>query len=154
MILPSILKYNIHYDPSFVNASIYSYFVQLNKTDPVWHGRILYMNHMWYYLPPGSTTPQPVTIKFFIRNDDEFRYKMGQMFMAALQSLGFTVSPEYGSLRDALSIVYGTNPANMSWSIYTEAWSVTPEPWDTGGRRCLVRYLVRQRSWMGYSRLV
>ncbi|MFP3313123.1 MAG: ABC transporter substrate-binding protein [Thermocladium sp.] len=132
LILPSILKYNVHYDPSFVNASIYAYFVKLNKTDPVWHGRILYINHMWYYLPPGSSAPQPVTIKFFIRNDDEFRYKMGQMFMASLQQLGFTVQPEYGSLRDALTIVYGSNPANMSWSIYTEAWSVTPEPWDTG----------------------
>ncbi|WP_069808343.1 ABC transporter substrate-binding protein [Vulcanisaeta thermophila] len=127
-----VAGFNIHYDPTFANQSLYNFFVQLNKTDPVWHGRILYINHKWYYIPPNSTTPQPVTIIFFIRQDDVYRYQMGQIFSAELQNLGFTVKPIYGDLRQAYAIVYGSNPADMQWQIYTEAWSITPTPWDTG----------------------
>ncbi|MGC8605948.1 MAG: ABC transporter substrate-binding protein [Vulcanisaeta sp.] len=128
-----VASFNIHYDPVYVNQSLYNFFVYLNKTDPVWHGRILYISHKWYYIPPNSTTPQPVTIIFFIRQDDPYRYQMGQIFMAELQNLGFTVKPIYGTLRQALSVVYGSNPADMQWQIYTEAWSISPMPWDTGG---------------------
>jgi peptide/nickel transport system substrate-binding protein len=132
LIVPYIASFNIHYDPTYVNASIWALFQQINQTDPVWHGRIFWINGKWYYLPPNSTTPQPVTIIFFIRNDDPYRYQMGLMFQEALQSLGFTVKPIYGTLTDALSTVYGSNPASMEWQIYTEAWSITPMPWDTG----------------------
>lgn len=131
LVVPFISQFNIHYDPTYVNASIWALFKQINQTDPVWHGRILWRNG-WYYIPPNSTTPQPVTIKFFIRNDDPYRYQMGLMFSEALQSLGFQIKPIYGTLTDALSTVYGSNPADMEWQIYTEAWSITPEPWDTG----------------------
>ncbi|AEA12669.1 oligopeptide ABC transporter, substrate-binding protein [Thermoproteus uzoniensis 768-20] len=132
LIVPFVSQYNIHYDPTYVNASIWALFRQINQTDPVWHGRILWINGKWYYIPPNSTTPQPVTIIFFIRNDDPYRYQMGLMFSEALQSLGFTIKPIYGTLTDALSTVYSSNPASMEWQIYTEAWSITPMPWDTG----------------------
>jgi peptide/nickel transport system substrate-binding protein len=132
LIVPFLSSYNIHYDPTYVNASIWALFRQINQTDPVWHGRILWMNGKWYYIPPNSTSPQPVTIIFFIRNDDPYRYQMGLMFSEALQSLGFTIKPIYGTLTDALNTVYGSNPADMGWQIYTEAWSITPQPWDTG----------------------
>jgi len=128
-----VASYNIHYDPVYVNKSLYSFFTYLNQTDPVWHGRILYINHKWYYISPNSTTPQPVTIIFFIRQDDPYRYQIGQIFMTELQNLGFTVKPIYGTLRQALTVVYGSNPADMEWQIYTEAWSISPMPWDTGG---------------------
>lgn len=131
LIVPFVSQFNIHYDPTYVNASIWALFKQINQTDPVWRGRILWRNG-WYYIPPNSTTPQPVTIIFFIRNDDPYRYQMGLMFSEALQTLGFQVKPIYGTLTDALSTVYGSNPADMEWQIYTEAWSITPMPWDTG----------------------
>ncbi|MGC9170253.1 MAG: ABC transporter substrate-binding protein [Thermoproteus sp.] len=131
LIVPFVSQYNIHYDPTYVNASIWALFRQINQTDPIWHGRILWRGK-WYYIPPNSTTPQPVTIIFFIRNDDPYRYQMGLIFSEALQSLGFTIKPIYGTLTDALSTVYGSNPADMEWQIYTEAWSITPMPWDTG----------------------
>jgi peptide/nickel transport system substrate-binding protein len=132
LILPKIVKYNIHYDPAYVNASIFALFQQINATDPVWKHRILYINHQWYYIPPNSTTPKPVTILFFIRNDDPYRMAMGNAFASALESLGFTVQTEYGPGKTAIPLVYSSNPANMEWQIYTEGWVITPESWDTG----------------------
>ncbi len=138
LIQPMIVQANIHYNPTYVNQSIFALFQAINTTanfdgmyNP-WVGRILYINHQWYYIPPNSTTPQPVTIIFFIRKDDPFRYAIGQFFMSELQNLGFTVKPIYGDLSEALTMVYGSNPAQMEWQIYTEAWTITPpEPWDT-----------------------
>ncbi|MGC8570711.1 MAG: ABC transporter substrate-binding protein, partial [Caldivirga sp.] len=131
LIFPEIVKYNIHYDPTYFNQSVFTLFQDINKTDPVWHGRILYISGKWYYIPPNSTTPKPVTIIFFIRNDDPFRYSIGQDMMAKLVSMGFTVQPIYGSLSTAYATVYGSNPADMQWSIYTAGWIIGPSPWDT-----------------------
>jgi peptide/nickel transport system substrate-binding protein len=137
LIQGKIVQANIHYNPTYVNQSLFQIFKAINTSSTFdgmpnpWVGRILYINHKWYYIPPNSTTPQPVTIIFFIRKDDPYRYAMGQMFMSALESLGFTVKPIYGTLSDALTIVYGSNPASMEWSIYAEAWTITPTPWDT-----------------------
>ena len=137
LVQPMIVQANIHYNPTYVNQSLFQIFQAINTTQNFdgmynpWVGRILYINHEWYYIPPNSTTPQPVTIIFFIRKDDPFRYAIGQMFMSELEGLGFTVKPIYGDLSQALTIVYGSNPAQMEWSIYTEAWTIYPEPWDT-----------------------
>lgn len=137
LIQPEIVQANIHYDPTYVNQSIFALFQAINTTPNFdgmynpWVGRILYINHQWYYIPPNSTAPKPVTIIFFIRKDDPFRNNIGQMFASELESLGFTVSPIYGDLSEALTIIYGSNPAQMEWQIYTEAWTIYPEPWDT-----------------------
>ncbi|WP_243681318.1 ABC transporter substrate-binding protein [Vulcanisaeta souniana] len=145
-----IIQANIHYDPTYANQSIFALFQAINTTPNFdgmynpWVGRILYINHQWYYIPLNSTTPKPVTIIFFIRNDDPYRYAIGQFFMSELQSIGFTVKPIYGDLSEALTIVYGSNPTQLEWQIYTEAWTITPETWDTlaGAAFCA--------SWYGY----
>lgn len=148
LILPQIVKYNIHYDPSYVNASIFALFQQINETSPVWKGRILYINHMWYYIPPNSTTPQPVTIIFFIRNDDPYREAMGNAFASALESLGFTVKREYGPASTVIPVVYGSNPASMQWQIYTEGWIITPYTWDTlGGASFCASWTTNMPGW-------
>ncbi|MBP1449043.1 MAG: ABC transporter substrate-binding protein, partial [Thermoproteus sp.] len=88
LIVPYISGFNIHYDPTYVKTAVTALFSGINKTDPVWRGRILWMNGKWYYIPPNSTTPQPVTIIFFIRNDDPLHYQMGSAFAEALGSQG------------------------------------------------------------------
>ncbi len=44
--------------------------------------------------------------------------------------MGFTVRKDYGDLNKAFVIVYGSNPADMNWNLYTEGW----------GRSAFVKY--------------
>lgn len=65
---------------------------------------------------------QPVELRFFIRNDDPFRSKAGEILARELERAGFEVRRDYGDLNKALAVVYGADPANLSWHLYTEGW--------------------------------
>ncbi|OLC35181.1 MAG: ABC transporter substrate-binding protein [Thaumarchaeota archaeon 13_1_40CM_4_38_7] len=73
----------------------------------------------WYY---GSN---PVEITIFIRNDDQIRKSIGEVLASQLQKEGFTVHKDYGDLAKAYSVVYGSNPCDMKWNIYTEAYTMS-----------------------------
>jgi len=47
---------------------------------------------------------------------------MGQQLISTLQQLGFTVTEISGDLSKAYQVVYGSDPGDGGWSIYTEAW--------------------------------
>src|SRR5579885_157058 len=72
----------------------------------------------WYY------KSKPIEITIFIRNDDQVRKSIGEILVSQLQKIGFTVKTDYGDLSKAFSIVYGSNPEDMQWSIYTEAYTI------------------------------
>lgn len=67
----------------------------------------------------------------FIRGDDLARKAIGELLALELERTGITVDREYGDLSKALAVVYGSDPAELRWGVYTEGW---------GGRAAFVRY--------------
>lgn len=73
---------------------------------------------------------EPVTIKFFIRSDDPRRTAVGGAVTAELENAGFTVEKIFGDLTKAFDVVYGSDPKEGGWHMYTEGW----------GRSSFVKY--------------
>jgi len=71
-----------------------------------------------------------IEIKIFIRSDDPVRKSIGEILSVELEGLGFIVKKDYGDLNKAFVVVYGSNPADMNWNLYTEGW----------GRSAFVKY--------------
>jgi peptide/nickel transport system substrate-binding protein len=74
---------------------------------------------------------KPVTLTFFIRNDDPVRKSIGEVISSELEKLGFIVRKDFGDLNKAYVLVYGSDPAELKWSLYTEGYA---------GRSAFVRY--------------
>ncbi len=74
---------------------------------------------------------KPVTVTVFIRSDDPVRKSIGEILASELEAAGFEVVKDYGDLNKAFVVVYGSDPADGGWSLYTEGW---------GGRSAFVRY--------------
>ena len=64
----------------------------------------------------------PVELRFFIRSDDPIRKAIGEVLAADLKSAGFVVHKDFGDLNKAFTTVYGSDPANLEWHLYTEGW--------------------------------
>lgn len=78
----------------------------------------------WYY------NDKPIQVKFFIRGDDPRRKTLGEILASDLEKMGFTVERIYGDLNKAFSEVYGSDPREQRWHLYTEGW----------GRSAFTRY--------------
>lgn len=72
----------------------------------------------------------PVELTFMIRSDDPVRKSIGEVLAQELEQVGFVVHRDYGDLNKAFVTVYGSNPADLQWHLYTEGW----------GRSGFVRY--------------
>ena len=68
---------------------------------------------------------EPIEIIIFIRSDDPVRKAIGEILSSELESFGFIVKKDFGDLNKAYVIVYGSDPAEQKWNLYTEAWSST-----------------------------
>ena len=64
----------------------------------------------------------PIKITFFIRSDDPVRKAIGEILSSKLEEIGFNVNKEFGDLNKAYVVVYGSNPAEQKWNLYTEGW--------------------------------
>ena len=73
---------------------------------------------------------KPIQITIFIRNDDPVRKSIGEVLATELERIGFIVKKDFGDLNKAFVVVYGTNPSDLKWNLYTEGW----------GRSAFVRY--------------
>ena len=73
---------------------------------------------------------KPIEITIFIRSDDPVRKSIGEILAVELQKIGFIVKKDFGDLNKAFVVVYGSNPSDLKWSLYTEGW----------GRSAFVRY--------------
>ena len=71
-----------------------------------------------------------IEIRIFIRSDDPVRKSIGEILSVELEKIGFTVKKDYGDLNKAFVVVYGSNPADLNWNLYTEGW----------GRSAFVKY--------------
>ena len=67
----------------------------------------------------------PIVIKVLIRGDDAERRSMGELISSEFQKIGFTVLKDYGDLNKANSLVYGSDPQEFQWNLYTEAYAGT-----------------------------
>ncbi len=115
LVLSKLQSFNFRYDPSLAEQMI---------SDALTKAGAQKIDGKWYY------NSKPVEITIFIRNDDQVRKSIGEILASQLQNIGFTVNIDYGDLSKAFSVVYGSNPADLDWNIYTEAYT-------TGG---FVRY--------------
>jgi peptide/nickel transport system substrate-binding protein len=73
----------------------------------------------------------PVTIKMLIRQDDVQKKSMGELVASELEKIGFAVQRDYGDLNKANTVVYGSDPKDLQWQLYTE---------ELGGTSAFVRY--------------
>ena len=71
-----------------------------------------------------------IEISIFIRSDDPVRKSIGEILSKELENMGFKIKKDYGDLNKAFVVVYGSNPADMNWNLYTEGW----------GRSAFVKY--------------
>ncbi len=73
---------------------------------------------------------KPIEITIFIRSDDPVRKSIGEILATELEKTGFTVRKDFGDLNKAFVVVYGSNPSDIKWNLYTESW----------GRSAFVKY--------------
>ncbi|AFS82442.1 ABC transporter substrate-binding protein [Candidatus Nitrosopumilus sediminis] len=72
----------------------------------------------------------PIEITIFIRSDDPVRKSIGEILSVELEKIGFSIKKDFGDLNKAFVVVYGSNPSDVKWNLYTEGW----------GRSAFVRY--------------
>jgi peptide/nickel transport system substrate-binding protein len=109
-IAPYIDQLNIHFDEAYA--------FKLMGAVLTAHGAVQ-QGGKWYY------NGDPITVKFFIRTDDPVRYNFGIWFQNELQKFGLKVEPIYGDLFKAFDVVYGSDPKELQWHIYTEGWGAS-----------------------------
>jgi peptide/nickel transport system substrate-binding protein len=66
-----------------------------------------------------------VAIKILIRQDDASRKLIGEDVASRLEKLGFKAEKEYGDLNKANTVVYGSDPQELKWHVYTEGFAGT-----------------------------
>jgi peptide/nickel transport system substrate-binding protein len=98
----------IKYDPEFASGLI------SNSMEKV--GAKLDINGKWVF------KEKPVIVKIVIRNDDPIKITFGNVVASVLEKQGFSVIKDYGDLIKANQIVYGANPLDLNWNIYTESF--------------------------------
>ena len=109
-ILGELQSFNFKHNPALANQIISD---ALEKAGAQKTGGI------WYY------DSKPISVTIFIRNDDPVRKSIGEILASQLHDMGFTVKKDYGDLTKAFSTVYGSNPSDMKWNIYTEGWTMS-----------------------------
>jgi peptide/nickel transport system substrate-binding protein len=104
-----VLRYKFAYNPQLADQIITSALTRtgLQKVGGVW-----------------SYEGKPAEINFIIRIEDE-RKDIGDQLATALENLGFKVNRLYMTFGPAIDTVYGTDPAEFRWHIYTEGWGKT-----------------------------
>ena len=114
-VISELEAFNFEYNPGLAGDMITDAMsnTRAKKIDGIWHA-----------------DGKPVEITIFIRSDDPLRKSIGEILAVELQRIGFTVKKDLGDLNKAFVVVYGANPADLKWHLYTEGW----------GKSALVRY--------------
>ena len=114
-IIKELESFNFKYNPTLAEEIISKSMIERGalKVDDKW-----------------SMNGKQVEIRIFIRSDDPVRKSIGEILSVELENIGFTVKKDYGDLNKAFVVVYGSNPADMNWNLYTEGW----------GRSSFVKY--------------
>ena len=107
-ILQELEKFNFKYNPNLAEEIITKSLKEKGavKVDDRW-----------------EINDTPIEIRIFIRSDDPVRKSIGEILAIELEKIGFTVKKDFGDLNKAFVIVYGSNPSDLKWSLYTEGWA-------------------------------
>ncbi|MGH9986111.1 MAG: ABC transporter substrate-binding protein, partial [Nitrososphaeraceae archaeon] len=73
----------------------------------------------------------PVVVSILLRSDNQPLRSVGELVASEMERVGFTVKRNYGDLNKANVVVYGSNPQDLGWNVYTEAF---------GGTSAFVKY--------------
>lgn len=114
-VIEQLETYNFRYNPSLANEIISKVLEEKGA---------IKINGKW------QINESPIEITIFIRSDDPVRKSIGEILSVELEKTGFTIKKEFGDLNKAFVIVYGSNPSDVKWNLYTEGW----------GRSAFVRY--------------
>lgn len=107
-IIDQVESFNFVYDSEFAKQLL---------TESLLDSGAVLIDDTWYY------EDKPIILKFFIRSDDPVRKSIGELLAFHLEEFGFMVEREFGDLNKAFVLVYGSDPANFNWHLYTEAWA-------------------------------
>lgn len=116
LVVNELEKFNFRYNPDLANNMI---------TEALTENGAKKIDGKWTY------DGKPIQITFFIRNDDPVRKSIGEIISAELEKIGFVVKKDFGDLNKAFVVVYGSDPVELRWSLYTEGYA---------GRSAFVRY--------------
>ena len=108
LILGELESFNFRYNPALAEKMISNVLLKAGAQK---------IENKWYY------NSKPIEITIFIRSDDQIRQSIGEILSSQLEKIGFSVKRDYGDLNKAFTIVYGSNPSDLKWSIYTEGWA-------------------------------
>ena len=114
-VIEDLEKFNFRYNPTLAEEIISNTMEERGAVK---------QNDTWYF------DSKPIEITIFVRIDDPVRKSIGEILASELQNIGFTVKKDFGDLNKAFVVVYGSDPKEMKWSMYTEGW----------GRSTFVRY--------------
>lgn len=109
-IIDVVESFGIRYNPALADSIISREMIEAGatKTDGKW-----------------TYSGNPVTLSIVIRQDDAPRKSMGELMSSELEKLGFTVQRDYGDLITANAVVYGSDPVDLQWHLYTEGFAGT-----------------------------
>lgn len=107
-VIEQLERFNFKYNPALAEDIISKELTKkgANKVDGKW-------------LYEGT----PIEITIFIRSDDPVRKSIGEILAVELQKIGFSIKKDFGDLNKAFVVVYGSNPADLKWNLYTEGWA-------------------------------
>ncbi len=108
LILGELESFNFRYNPSIAEKMMSNALIDAGAQK---------IGNKWYY------NSKPIEISIFIRNDDQIRKSIGEILSSQLEKMGFTVNRDYGDLSKAFNVVYGSNPSDLEWNIYTEGYA-------------------------------
>jgi len=109
-VLDTIESFGFRYNPQFAQKMISDALTKAGATN---------QGGKWFF------KEKPINIKILIRSDDAQRLAMGELVASELQNAGFNVQTDFGDLNKANPIVYGSNPQDFQWQVYTEAFAGT-----------------------------
>ena len=107
-ILESTEKFGFVYNPALADEII--------SKSMISRGAVMTDDGRW------MVDSEPVEITLFIRSDDPIRKSIGEILASELEGIGFTVNRDFGDLNKAFAVVYGSDPADFQWHMYTEGW--------------------------------
>jgi peptide/nickel transport system substrate-binding protein len=115
-IIDTVESFGFRYNPSLASSIISGAMTAAGATNN---------NGKWEF------NGNPVAIKVLIRQDDVHKQSMGELMASELEKIGFSIQREYGDLNKANTVVYGSDPKNLQWQLYTEEFA---------GSRAFVKY--------------
>lgn len=107
---------------------------------PELQGRLVKSEQWWTF------DDEPVSVNFLIRVDDpQGRLKEGEYLAQQIEKTGIKVERLLWDRAKCSKAVYGGNPADYEWNIYTEGWGA-------GATRAFWEHIVSQMyaPWYGY----